>query len=113
MHLEKIMQRQLLPELSRAEWLAVAVALNDAAANDCAIPARGRSLRTRLAKLGSFITGSYPSPPLADPKLEAVRRYVCMTRTRASGAEESQQALFEHGFTPAQAQALALLSSLR
>lgn len=93
------------PQLSRAEWRAVAIALDEAAR---APLAAGRGL---LGRLYAWATGNEPLRPLADPRLEAVRAFVFETRRRHRPAEERIPALLEQGFNCRQVKALALLSA--
>jgi hypothetical protein len=99
------MQTIAQPQLSRDEWHAVAIALNDAAR---APLAAGRGL---LGRLYTALTGNAPLRPLADPRLEAIRAFVFQTRRRHALAEEQVPALLEHGFNCRQVKALALLSA--
>lgn len=96
------------PRLSRIEWQAVAVGLKDAARCGCGRPPAPRSLGRRLSRL---LTGIEAPTPLADPRLEAVRNFVCATQRQRRPAEEYAPALLEQGFSRAQIEALALLSA--
>ena len=92
------------PALSRSEWQAVSIALNDAARCGCT-PQDGK-----LARLYRLLTGNRAAQPLADRRLEAVRSFVCATRARRRPAEAFVPALRDEGFNDGQVQALALLS---
>ena len=59
------------PILTAHEPAAVSVALQDAG-------------RSGLRGIGRFVFGTRRPTPLADPRLEAVRRFVCDTRRRPS-----------------------------
>ena len=96
----------LQPSLSRSEWLAVSIALSDAGRNAC-VPTRRTGVWGRLA---SAITGATPERPLADPRLETIRRFVCAVRRRPDAAERLIPELEAQGFSHAQVEALALLS---
>lgn len=95
------------PDLSRDEWRAVSIALNDAAERGCAAPETPGLLR----RLYVAFSGNEPRPPLADARLEAIRRFVCATRRARKPAERLVPALRAQGFTPAQVDALALLAA--
>lgn len=98
------------PRLSSLEWSAVSIALNDAARCGCAATSRGRdaSLPVRIAEM-VFGRSQHPNA-LADPKLEAIRRFVCATSRRRAPASEFVAPLAEQGFNQAQIDAIALLS---
>lgn len=98
------------PSLSRTEWQAVRIALNDAAACGCVETPR-EGWRARIARLWILLTGNEPARPLADPRLEALRRFVCATRRLHRPAERHVPALVALGFNRAQVDAIALLSA--
>lgn len=98
------------PKLTRIEWQAVSIGLQDAAKCGCGGPAQPGSLRSRLSRLSHMLTGIEPPRPLADPRLEAVRNFVCATQRHRRPADEYAPALEQHGFNRAQIEALALLS---
>jgi hypothetical protein len=98
-------------DLSRTEWMAVSVALRDAADCGCALPPEPGSLRDRAGRIGRALLGRQPRTALADPRLEALRQFVCETRSRRRPALEHAGALAEQGFTRAQITALAMLSA--
>jgi len=103
------MDRQATPELSQTEWAAVSVAFQDAAACGCtAVPATDRpSLLGRTAEL---LFGARRPTPLANPRLEAIRQFVCTTRRQRKPAADLVPVLAGHGFNPAQIEAIALLA---
>lgn len=82
------------PVLNNREWSAVAEALREADACGCA----PHFFRKRNADVA------------ADPRREAVRRFVCTTRRRRTQARDLADGLSTHGFNPAQIDAIALLS---
>lgn len=86
------------PKLSRSEWAAVSSAL--AEVNNCGCgPTRvGRLFRRKAAA------------PLADPRREAVRAFVCEASARRAAPVTLSASLADHGFSDAQIRALALLS---
>ncbi len=95
------------PMLSRSEWKAVAIAFNDAADRGCALPGEKSGVLGRV--LGA-VTGIKPLAPLADPRLEAIRGFVCDTRRHRRPADRYVPVLEAQGFSHAQVEALALLS---
>lgn len=98
------------PQLSNLEWSAVSIALNDAAKCGCSATSggKGASFSSRFAEK-VFGPSRLPNA-LADPKLEAIRRFVCATSRRRAPAVEFVAPLAAHGFNQAQIDALALLS---
>ena len=96
------------PKLNRTDWQAVSIAFNDAA--DCGCGDAG----AKPGLLGRFygaLTGNEPRRPLADPRLEAIRRFVCETRRSRRRADAHVPGLVEQGFTRDQIDALAFLSA--
>lgn len=97
------------PILTRNEWVAVSIALQDA--QRCGCPAEARDADPGpLRRAANFLFGSRRPTPLADPRLEAIRRFVCASRRRRKTAMEHVPPLAEHGFNQAQIDALGLLS---
>jgi hypothetical protein len=94
------------PTLSRSEWQAVSIAFKDAAHCGCSSAREPGTLR----KIYSALTGNKPPRPLADDRLEAIRSFVCTTRRSRKPAEDLVPVLRNQGFSPAQVDALALLS---
>ncbi|NIJ08056.1 hypothetical protein FHS31_001666 [Sphingomonas vulcanisoli] len=94
------------PTLSRSEWHAVSIALNDAAASGCSGAGQGL-----LGRLYTAVTGNQPPRPLADARLEMVRRFVCATRRHNPAANDLVPALEAQGFSRAQLDAIALLAA--
>lgn len=94
------------PALSRDEWRAVSIALNDAAGHGCASGER----RGLLGRLYTALTGNEPKRPLADARLETIRRFVCAMRRQPRIARTLVPELEAQGFSHAQVEALALLS---
>jgi hypothetical protein len=94
------------PSLSQSEWHAVSIALNDAT--------HYRTVSNRkaglLGRLYRMLTGNEPQRPLADPRLETIRRFVWASRRRPECAEKLAPELEAQGFSHAQVEALALLS---
>ena len=82
--------------LSRTEWAAVTVALRDAERCGCgAVKAPGRLDRVRR-----WLTGMEAPRPLADPRLDAVRRFVCAARRQGGRALDMVPELLGFGFSP-------------
>ncbi|QJU59642.1 hypothetical protein HL653_19475 [Sphingomonas sp. AP4-R1] len=94
------------PTLSRSEWQAVSIAFNDAARCGCVATREPGALRKIYARL----TGHHGPRPLANERLEAIRSFVCSTRRSRKPAEALVPVLHDQGFSPAQVDALALLS---
>ena len=92
-----------VPPLSALEWKVVSLAMREAGD---AVRAEGRGWLTRL--FGSA-TGLRPKLPLADPRLETLRRFVCRVRDRAD-VSELKPRLIELGFHPNQIKAVAMLA---
>lgn len=88
-----------VPPLSPLEWKVVSLALREA----------GEAGRGRLARLFGPAVGLRPKLPLADPRLEALRRFVCRVRDRAD-VSELKPRLIELGFHPSQISAVAMLA---
>jgi hypothetical protein len=96
-----------MPMLSTQEWRAVRVAFNDAADTAC-IATREPG---RLSRLFTALTGIEAKKPLADPRLETLRHFVCATRRTRKPAADLVPALIDQGFNRAQIDALAMLSA--
>ena len=93
------------PSLSRAEWHAVSIAFNDAA-NYCA----GMRKPGWLGRFFTLLTGIEPKHPLADPRLEAIRRFVMTVRRKPEAITTLMPELEAQGFSHAQAEALAIIA---
>ncbi|USI72424.1 hypothetical protein [Sphingomonas morindae] len=91
------------PQLSPIEWQAVTVALRDAERCGCAGPARASG---RIARVWRWLTGLEAPRPLADPRLDTIRRFVCAARRRGERAREMVPELLGFGFTADQVEAL-------
>ncbi len=98
------------PSLDPVEWRVVAIALQDADRAAWLVP-EGNSLRSRLGHLYTRLTGTTPLPPLADPRLDTLRRFVHATRRTREVAEPLVSAMIAQGFNRAQVEAIALLSA--
>ncbi|MFD1952119.1 hypothetical protein ACFSGX_15200 [Sphingomonas arantia] len=95
------------PDLTRLEWQAVSVALNDASRCGCGTAGKPGVAR----RLYRALTGIEGPRPLADPRLEAVRSFVGATSRRRRIAEDHVPALHDLGFNDRQVDALARLSA--
>jgi len=102
-----MMQTLAEPKLSRSDWQAVSIALHDAGSSRCG--ASGK--RGIVGRLFTAVTGEEPARPLADPRLEAIRSFVCATRRTRRPAERFVPDLEAQGFSRDQIDALALLSA--
>lgn len=90
------------PPLSALEWKVVSLAMREAASG----------AERRTGWLGRWIEGSTgirPRLPLADPRLETLRRFVGRVRTRAD-ASDLKHRLVEFGFHPSQISAVAMIA---
>jgi hypothetical protein len=103
------MDRSAAPVLSQTEWAAVSVAFQDAAACGCTA-ARATEKPSLLGRVADTLFGARRPTPLADPRLEAIRQFVCTTRRQRQPATHLVPVLADHGFNPAQIEAIALLA---
>jgi len=92
------------PPLSALEWKVVSLAMREAGERAC-----GAGRRGWLGRLFGAASGFRPKLPLADPRLETLRRFVCTIRDRADGSELRHR-LIEFGFHPGQISAVAMLA---
>jgi hypothetical protein len=98
------------PKLTRVEWQAVAVALRDADKRRPA--ARAANEREgRVASVLRWLTGIETPTPLADPRLDAVRRFVWAARSHSRNVLELAPELMRFGYSPAQIEALRLVAA--
>jgi hypothetical protein len=98
-----------LPHLSRAEWDTVSTAFNDAWTGACR-PDRPSALRRFGGKLLALATGIRTPAPLADDRLDTLRRFLCTTRTSGTPSPRLWSELLDLGYSEAQVEALALLA---
>ncbi|PTQ12683.1 hypothetical protein CLG96_00495 [Sphingomonas oleivorans] len=99
------------PMLSKLEWKVISLAFNEATECGCGSFEEPSRLGGAVRRAFNWITGIEPSRPLADPKLESLRRFACETRRHGRPAKDLAPALIEHGFSAGQVQAVALLST--
>lgn len=93
------------PPLSALEWKVVGLAMREAG------EAGGDG--TRRGWFGRWIdsgAGLRPRLPLADPRLETLRRFVCGVRDHRGDVSELQRRMLEQGFHPGQISALAMIA---
>ena len=93
------------PPLSALEWKVVTLAMREAGEAGAG-RVRRRGWFGRMIDGGA---GSRPKLPLADPRLETLRRFVCRVRDRAD-VSELKPRLIELGFHPNQISAVTLLA---
>ena len=93
------------PPLSALEWKVVSLALREAGEAG----AGGTRRRGWLRRMIEGGLGARPKLPLADPRLEALRRFVCRVRDRAD-VSELKRRLIELGFHPSQVSAVASIA---
>lgn len=90
------------PFLSSLEWAAVTIALREADRTGGGMAAGGR-----LARAWRWLTGIQPPRPLADPRLDALRRFAGAVRRRSAHLQEMMPELRRQGFSAIQLDALA------
>lgn len=96
------------PRLSQAEWQAVTVALRDAERFTCGAP---RMAEGRLGRFFRLLTGIEAPRPLADARLETLRRFVCASRRNVARAREIGAELLAFGYSPSQIEALRIVAN--
>lgn len=79
------------PELTYVEWQAVSIALSDAGRHGCASEER----TARFGKLLRKVFGRERARALADPRLEAIRSFVCEARRSRRLPEQRVQGLLD------------------
>lgn len=97
------------PRLSNAEWQAISIALNDAERSVEVAP-RDKP-EGRLGKVFRMLTGIKKARPLADPRLDTVRRFAWATRRRIAKAREIGGELRAFGYSCEQIEALRLIAA--
>ncbi len=101
---------QTLPSLNSIEWNTVTLALKDAE-RGVWLQTESNTLRARVGRFYTRLTGNVPARPLADPRLDTLRRFVDATRRTRRVAEQLVPAMIAQGFNRAQVDAIALLSA--
>jgi len=97
------------PRLTTAEWQAVTVALRDVERFACAAPV-GKA-ESRFARVFRALTGIEKPTPLADPRLDAIRRFVCASRRNVARAREVAAELVAFGYSRDQIEALRMVAA--
>jgi hypothetical protein len=98
------------PHLTALEWQVVAAAFNDASGHSCGSARKPSRLTGGLHRLLEAFTGLRAPPPLANPRLEKLRFFLCFTRDHGRPSQRTWDELVELGFSEAQVEALALLA---
>lgn len=93
-----------VPPLSPLEWKVVSLALREAGETG-----RGGRRRGWFGRLMGQAAGFRPKLPLADPRLETLRRFVARLVERAD-VSDLRPRLIELGFHPAQISAVTMLA---
>ena len=101
---------QTLPSLNNTEWNTVTLALKDAE-RGAWIEIEGNGFRARFGRFYAHLTGNAPVRPLADPRLDTLRRFVDATRRTRKLAEQFVPAMMAQGFNRAEVDAIALLTA--
>ncbi|WP_380876811.1 hypothetical protein ACFB49_10220 [Sphingomonas sp. DBB INV C78] len=91
--------------LDRLEWQALAIGLREAEACGCG----GVAPPSRLSRLWTFLTGREAIRPLADPRLETLRRFVCRLHWNSPDTEAIGRELVAMGYSRNQVTAIAAL----
>jgi hypothetical protein len=102
--------RDANPHLTGLEWQVVATAFNDASGHRCGSARKPSRLISGLRRLLEALTGVRAPQPLADPRLEKLRSFLCFTRDKGRPSQQTWEELLELGFSEAQIEALALLA---
>lgn len=102
--------RDVRPSLTSLEWQVVAAAFSDASGHVCGSSRKPSRLAAGFRRLIAALTGLQPPKPLADPRLEKLRLFLCVTRDRGQPSQRGWQDLLQLGFSEAQIEALALLA---
>lgn len=97
------------PRLTTAEWQAVTVALRDVERFTCAAPAS--KAEGRLSRLFRAVTGIEKPTALADPRLDAIRRFVCASRRNMTRAKDVAAELIALGYSRDQVEALRMVAA--
>jgi hypothetical protein len=69
-----------LPALTRQDWMAARIGIADAAACNCREPAVPASELSRFSRVILWLFRDRAPIPLANPRLEMLRRFFCATR---------------------------------
>ena len=96
--------------LSQAEWQAVTVALRDAEHFSAAAAHRAGEPESIVARTVRWLTGIEAPRRLADPRLDAVRRFVWAARRHSTRVRDLVPELMGFGYSSAQIEALRLVA---
>ncbi len=102
--------RDARPSLTALEWGVVAAAFSDASGHACGSARKPSRWAAGLRGLIRALTGLGPPRPLADPRLEKLRYFICFTRDHGQPSQRIWNELLEMGFSEAQVEAFALLA---
>ncbi len=102
--------RDARPSLTALEWQVVAAAFSDASGHSCGSARKPSRLVAAFHGMIRAVTGLRPPQPLADPRLEKLRYFLCFTRDHGRPSQRTWNELLELGFNEAQVEALALLA---
>jgi len=93
------------PPLSALEWKVVSLAMREA--GEAGDEGARRGWFGRWIDSGA---GLRPKLPLADPRLETLRRFVCRVRDHGADVPELEHRMLEQGFHPGQISALVMIA---
>jgi hypothetical protein len=93
--------------LSQLEWRVVSLALEESEKGG-AVSEPGM-VRRFFQRIGRALFGIETSTPLADPRLETLRRFICTSRWGHRDAVLLAQRLMDFGFSQRQVRAVAML----
>lgn len=99
--------------LSGLEWTVVQLARSEAETRRSACGEPRSPLMAKLRHLVDLIAGRRGSLPLANPRLEALRRFACSAATGGVIRDDELGMLVRAGFSGAQAQAAGLAVARR
>jgi hypothetical protein len=92
--------------LTREDWMAARIGVQDAGVYGCRQPAAPRETLGRLARAVVWLMGEDRPRALANPRLEAVRRFACATRAGHQPGVALVSELHRLGVQPAHLAAL-------
>lgn len=95
-------------DLTPLEWKVIALALREAGEHGCGGACQPSRFNIILKRMVNFFIGWEGTRPLADPRLETLRRFVCLSRARADVAELWNK-LIDLGFSRGQIKAVSML----
>ncbi|SNS38305.1 hypothetical protein SAMN06295912_105152 [Sphingomonas laterariae] len=93
--------------LSALEWQVIGLAIREASR----IGGGRIFAASRWRRLASLLTGSEALRPLADPRLETLRSFVCAVRNGHKLAERLATKLLDQGYSSDQVSAVRLLAA--